>query len=147
MYLNPLLTTATRRCLVLHRNSLETPPPPASSSFDPPLQDPKERPPQGVELVLPRLEKRARTLRHTFEDLRCRSLFPPLSPYSIFLYLDFYDVSRFIPDLITSCIVVPYVCVGVFSGSSVDQGIAYVLMLLTLALTYLIHSVDLSTTL
>ncbi|MED6170121.1 hypothetical protein PIB30_027853 [Stylosanthes scabra] len=32
-------------------------------------------------------------------------------------------------------------------GSSVDQGIAYVLMLLALALTYLIHSADLSTAL
>ncbi|QHO11847.1 arabinogalactan peptide 22-like [Arachis hypogaea] len=123
------------------------PPPPASSSFDPSLRDPKGRPLQGVELVLPRSEKRAGTLCHTFEDLWCWSFFSPLSPYSIFLDLDFYDLSRFIPNLITSCIVIPYVCVGVFSRSSVDQGIAYVLMLLALALTYLIHSADLSTTL
>ncbi|XP_027362058.1 arabinogalactan protein 41-like [Abrus precatorius] len=31
-------------------------------------------------------------------------------------------------------------------GTSIDQGIAYVLMMLALALTYLIHSADLSST-
>ncbi|QHO60240.1 uncharacterized protein DS421_3g105780 [Arachis hypogaea] len=36
--------------------------------------------PQGVELVLPISEKRAGTLRHTFEDLRCRSLLPLRQP-------------------------------------------------------------------
>ncbi|CAK8579303.1 unnamed protein product [Lathyrus sativus] len=32
-------------------------------------------------------------------------------------------------------------------GSSVDQGIAYLLMLLALVLTYIIHSADISSTL
>lgn len=31
-----------------------------------------------------------------------------------------------------------------FSGTSIDQGIAYVLMLVALVLTYLIHAADIS---
>ncbi|KAL4375066.1 hypothetical protein AHAS_Ahas05G0244600 [Arachis hypogaea] len=51
---------------------METPPPPASSSFELPPRNPKGRLPQGVEMALPRTKKRTGTLRHTFEDLRRR---------------------------------------------------------------------------